>query len=327
MRSRLSAMAMVLLCGFTCEPRPPGPVSLQKARELERAGRIPEAVAEYSRLISEVGNRADLEASQGLATIYGRLTELKAWEVVRKNPAIRSQCASIEAFLSDELGRPFLSLAMEADLRVLSETGPPEGKAESAARLSSRLAEKVQRPELRMSELEDLPVLHRIVLLEAAAGFEHRRLFLTRDSKTQHPTESKKALVECFETLSREYGALAEMTGLRAFARDQWKERREAYANLAIAVAQEGPLPDLPAEYSRWADFTIDRHLREGVRCSEQATSEVTTRPMESERQFRAALRHFIFGREVLAECTSTQDDLLLTQRAVVRSWQWLCFE
>ncbi|MBI2901848.1 MAG: hypothetical protein HYY17_16815 [Planctomycetes bacterium] len=319
---RLAAPALsLLLCGFSCGPRPLPPVSLESAEKLEREGKSLAAAVEYARLLGTLRERADAHADAATARICARLFALRVWELAAEHPEIRPRLASIEARLADPAGRPFLSAAMEAYLRVLTTPSGAALRAEAAAFLADAARRKAGRPELQACESGDRDV-HRLLLLEAACAYEHRRASLSAGASRAPLAESVRALAEA-------YRALAGRPRAREFARERWREIAEAHADLAVAAEREEELPPLPEDFARWADFTMERHLREATQWSDRGTVERSTRGdlREAERCYRTAMRHFAFAAETLTERTPAQENCLSAGTGVARAWKTLCFE
>lgn len=299
--------ALVFLALAGCGPRLPEPVSMESAERLRGL----EAAAEYARILGTLGDRRDIEAQLARARGFRMIFDLEAAERVAENPELRKRFAAIEPYIGDP--RAVLAVSMEADVDVLTGPSPLERRPEALERLVEDVMAKVSRPELRTAEID--AGLHRIVLLEAAAGFEHRRLTLT-------PTEPRARLANLFRDLAAAYQGFAERPRIRAEIVERWKENAESYRNLAILVEGES-LPALP-DLGEWADHTLDRHLREGAQWADRATVESTSGGdiREVERSYRASIRHLVFAREMLATLTTERETALSILSVALRAWE-----
>ena len=317
---RAACVSLVLLCGFTCGPRPPGPVSFALPERWRREGKSLEAAVEYARIAGEAKPRSDPEGYSALAECYRWLLALNPAKLVAAQPEQRVRFLPVDPYLSDLTGRPFLALWLEAELHLLLVPSSVERRAEASSRLAEWFGKKADQPELRCTDLEDA-ALHRILLLEAAAAFEHRHLSLGR-------AVSRERLAAWIDRLRAEYDALAERPRRRPFALEQWKETAEALADLSVAVRRDAELPKLPEDFADLADWSVEEHLKKGTDWGDRANTEVTQRGDSrlAERWQRRALRHFVLVRELLASTSSQQEAPLARTLLMIKSWKALCF-
>lgn len=302
-----------LLVLVACGPRGPEPVSLETAISLEQKHRPVDAAIEYARILGGLGDRRDVEAQLGRARGFRKLFDLDAAGMAAASPAIRKRFAPIEPHVGD--ARAILALSMQADLDLLTGPMPIERRPEALARLIEAIGFKVDRPQLRLSPIDDAE-LCRILLLETIAGFEYRRLQLT-------PAEERDRLARVYRDLSGAYASLADRPDLRPTIAERWREISESYRNLAIRLGEDA-LPPPPEDLGEWADHTLERFLREGAEWADRATVESTSSGdvREVERGYRAAIRHFVFAREVISVLTTEQENTLSILSIALQAWR-----
>jgi hypothetical protein len=319
MNVRAVTLSSLLLCGFTCTPRPPDPVSLKEAERWEKAGKLREAVLEYGRILTAIQSRTDLHSDLAYAKIYSRFFALNLPAMVQSDSTLSEPLSFLEPYWLDRSGKSFLALGMEADLRILASPTSAEVRAESADRIVSSMCLKIDRSELRTAELEDAQ-LQTLILLEITAAFEYLNQRLKAAS-------SGERLSQIYADLGQGYRELIKRDRLLPFAKEQWNELSDAYMDRAMMASHEGPLPEPPEEYAKWAEYSLERHLQEGDRESNSAIGfKVRGDLREAERCYRAALRHSIFVRESLAQRNTAQEIALRSIPLILRSWASLCF-